>query len=133
VKHAVKPLDKQIGARIRAFRLQRKLSQEQVGEAIGVTFQQIQKYEKGWNRISGSRLVALCELLQVKAEQILGNGSGVFHDEPETLIALQDKQITRIVLALSQLPKARRAAVAQCLLLLVKAFQQPTGKRERDD
>jgi hypothetical protein len=80
----------------------------------------------------GSRLVKLCEVLRVKPEQLLGNGTGVLYDEPETLIALQDKDVTRIVMALSQLPKARRHAVAQCLLLLVKAFEQKIGVREHD-
>lgn len=117
-----KSLDKQIGAQLRLYRLQRKLSQTDVGKALGVTFQQVQKYENGVNRVSGSRLVKLCELLHVKAEQILGN-SGLSHDEPDALLVLQDKDISRMLTAINELPRARRRAVAQCFLLLVKAFQ----------
>lgn len=117
-------VDKAIGARVRLFRLQRKLSQTDVGKVLGVTFQQVQKYENGTNRVSGSRLVTLCELLHVKADQLLGNGSGVYVDQPDALIALQDKDVSRMLTAMNELPRSRRRAVAQCLLLLVKAFQQ---------
>jgi transcriptional regulator with XRE-family HTH domain len=60
-------LDKQIGARIRLYRLQRKLSQTQIADQLGVTFQQVQRYEKGTNRVGGSRLVKLCEVLHAPA------------------------------------------------------------------
>jgi transcriptional regulator with XRE-family HTH domain len=116
--------DRAIGVRMRALRLQRGLSQMQVGEKLGVTFQQIQKYESGRNRLAGSRLVMMCELLKCRATDLLGNGDGVFADEPDTLMALQDKDITRMLLAVNQLPRSKRRAVAQCLLLLVRAFQQ---------
>ena len=121
---ANKPLDKAIGARMRMYRLQRKLSQEAIADELGVTFQQIQKYEKGTNRVSGSRLVKLCDVLHVRPEQILGNGSGVYADQPDALIALQDKDVSRMLVAMNELSRPRRRAVAQCLLLLVKAFQQ---------
>lgn len=52
-------IDKVIGARIRAERLRRGMSQETLGKAIGVTFQQIQKYEKGVNRIAVSTLFGI--------------------------------------------------------------------------
>jgi transcriptional regulator with XRE-family HTH domain len=57
--------DVEVGQRVRAFRLQRGLSQEQLGDALGLTFQQVQKYEKGANRISASRLQHLCTILNV--------------------------------------------------------------------
>lgn len=49
-------LDKRIGARVRARRLEIAMSQERLAELLGVTFQQVQKYEKGVNRIAASRL-----------------------------------------------------------------------------
>jgi transcriptional regulator with XRE-family HTH domain len=55
--------DKLIGERIRAARLLAKLSQTQLGERIGVTFQQVQKYEKGVNRIGGGRMARVVEAL----------------------------------------------------------------------
>jgi transcriptional regulator with XRE-family HTH domain len=53
-----------IGERIRLRRIQVGMSQEQVGKALGVTFQQIQKYEKGANRVSSRRLVKIAEVLE---------------------------------------------------------------------
>ena len=110
----------------------RRLSQTQLGEHLGVTFQQIQKYERGTNRVSGARPVLLCEILDVKPEQILGNGHGVFADEPEVLAILQDKEMGRMLMAINRIPRQRRRAVVRCLWLLVSAFEQPTGAREDD-
>ena len=65
------PADKQIGDRIRSQRIVRKMSQEQLGNCLGVTFQQIQKYEKGVNRVSGARLVTLAEALKTSISALL--------------------------------------------------------------
>jgi transcriptional regulator with XRE-family HTH domain len=59
------PVDKFIGARLRARRLLVRMSQEKLGHALGITFQQIQKYEKGTNRISVSRLHQIAHVLGV--------------------------------------------------------------------
>jgi transcriptional regulator with XRE-family HTH domain len=59
------PTDERVGARIRALRLQAGLSQEKVGAKLGVTFQQLQKYEKGVNRVGPSRLEQLAKLFGV--------------------------------------------------------------------
>ena len=55
--------NKILGNRMRAFRQERKLTQNTVAQALGVSFQQIQKYERGTNRISAERFVALCHIL----------------------------------------------------------------------
>src|SRR3989454_12193285 len=60
-----KPADVYVGARIRMRRNMLGLSQTEMGEQIGVTFQQVQKYEKGVNRIGASRLLQICNVLQV--------------------------------------------------------------------
>jgi transcriptional regulator with XRE-family HTH domain len=59
------PRDAEIGQRVRTLRLQRGLSQTELGNLIGVTFQQVQKYEKGTNRISAGRLQRIAEVLTV--------------------------------------------------------------------
>ena len=59
------PRDAEIGQRVRALRLQRGLSQTELGQLISVTFQQVQKYEKGANRISAGRLQRIAEVLGV--------------------------------------------------------------------
>lgn len=59
------PVDIHVGRRLRLRREILKLSQEQVANAIGVTFQQIQKYEQGRNRVSSSRMFDLCQILNI--------------------------------------------------------------------
>jgi len=59
------PRDAEIGQRVRTLRLQRGLSQTELGSLINVTFQQVQKYEKGTNRISAGRLQRIAEVLTV--------------------------------------------------------------------
>ena len=58
-------LDRYVGNRMRVRRLEVGMSQEKLGEALGITFQQVQKYEKGTNRISASRLHELARVLGV--------------------------------------------------------------------
>jgi transcriptional regulator with XRE-family HTH domain len=57
--------DIEVGQRVRTFRLQKGLSQEKLGDALGLTFQQIQKYEKGTNRIGAGRIQRIAEILDV--------------------------------------------------------------------
>ena len=59
------PIDQHVGARVRLRRLSLGMSQDKLGESIGVTFQQIQKYEKGTNRIGASRLQDIARVLGV--------------------------------------------------------------------
>lgn len=61
-----KELDQVIGNKIRAARLQKGWNQSELGRAVGVTFQQIQKYENGSNRIAVSTLAPLCEALEIE-------------------------------------------------------------------
>ncbi|MCW2315808.1 Transcriptional regulator, contains XRE-family HTH domain [Rhodoblastus acidophilus] len=59
------PIDRHVGARVRMRRMMIGMSQEKLGEALGLTFQQVQKYEKGTNRISASRLQQISETLSI--------------------------------------------------------------------
>jgi transcriptional regulator with XRE-family HTH domain len=58
-------VDKAVGRNVRLHRMAAKLSQHELGRKIGVTFQQVQKYEKGTNRIGASRLNRISEVLDV--------------------------------------------------------------------
>jgi transcriptional regulator with XRE-family HTH domain len=58
-------VDKIIGRNLRSFRLQKNMSQEQIAAAVNLTFQQVQKYEKGTNRIGASRLQHISQILKV--------------------------------------------------------------------
>lgn len=77
-----------IGKRIRAARLARGLSQEKLGEVLGLTFQQVQKYEKGANRVSGSRLRTVARALDVSIGSLLGEGAHQpVHDDVITALS----------------------------------------------
>jgi transcriptional regulator with XRE-family HTH domain len=58
-------VDMHVGSRVRMRRMMLSMSQESLGDALGLTFQQVQKYEKGKNRISASRLQHISQILQV--------------------------------------------------------------------
>src|SRR5271155_3581940 len=64
-KKAPNPIDKHVGSRVLMRRMMLGMSQEKLGDALGITFQQVQKYEKGTNRISASRLQHASQILQV--------------------------------------------------------------------
>lgn len=72
----VDDIDRHIGARIRERRIILGLSQQALGERLGLTFQQVQKYEKGVNRVSGSRLVKMARALGVTVESLLPDSVG---------------------------------------------------------
>jgi transcriptional regulator with XRE-family HTH domain len=65
----IEPVDKLVGQNIRIFRTAKGVSQTELGALVGVTFQQIQKYEKGVNRVGSSRLAKIAQILQVPVGQ----------------------------------------------------------------
>jgi transcriptional regulator with XRE-family HTH domain len=64
-KKVPNPIDRHVGSRVRMRRMMLGMSQEKLGDALGLTFQQVQKYEKGANRIGASRLQQISQILQV--------------------------------------------------------------------
>jgi transcriptional regulator with XRE-family HTH domain len=64
-KKTPNPIDKHVGSRVRMRRMMLSMSQEKLGDALGLTFQQVQKYEKGTNRIGASRLQQISNILSV--------------------------------------------------------------------
>jgi transcriptional regulator with XRE-family HTH domain len=72
------PVDKYVGSRVRMRRIMLGMSQERLGEALGLTFQQVQKYEKGTNRVGASRIQQISEILQVPVSFLFEGGpSGI--------------------------------------------------------
>jgi transcriptional regulator with XRE-family HTH domain len=82
------PIDALVGLRIRAMRRAAGLSQEQLGAAIGVTFQQIQKYERGRNRVSASMIVRTAEALKVSPASLLPEREAATAHDPRSLSIL---------------------------------------------
>ncbi|MDI1265397.1 MAG: helix-turn-helix transcriptional regulator [bacterium] len=67
------PLDEMVGAKIRLFRTNRGMSQSLLAEKIGVSFQQVQKYEKGANRVGASRLSQIAAVLGISVGELFEN------------------------------------------------------------
>jgi transcriptional regulator with XRE-family HTH domain len=65
-------IDMKIGATIRMQRLELKMTQSDLGKALGVTFQQIQKYENGKNAVAATRIGDLCRILEISPNDLIG-------------------------------------------------------------
>lgn len=119
-----KPADIYVGGRVRRARLAKGMSQEALGAAIGLTFQQVQKYEKGTNRIGSSRLVQIAAVFgasvawffegfdpetgKAPVDALASFGTkGQDHDLAEAFLAIQDTEVRRLFVALMR-------AVAGC-------------------
>ncbi len=77
------PVDVLVGQNIRICRLQKGLSQGELGRRIGVTFQQVQKYEKGANRVGASRLTLIADVLGVPISTLFDGAPTAAHSAPE--------------------------------------------------
>lgn len=112
------PIDVIVGANMRSIRLQRGLSQQELGRALGITFQQIQKYEKGTNRLSASRMVHMAGVLGVRPEAFLqGTRSHPSKDQKKDAppILAVSSRAQRIALAFDRLPAEKQKVVAAVL------------------
>ena len=84
--------DKILGSRMKAYREIAGISQSELGDAVGVTFQQIQKYEHGTNKISVVRLLEICEALKVSITNVLNGLSDETLDHATPLIVSDNAQ-----------------------------------------
>src|SRR3989440_555892 len=100
------PIDKYVGSRVRMRRIMLGMSQEKLGDALGLTFQQIQKYEKGTNRVGASRLQQIADALQVHVsfmfEGAPGGGGGGGMSEAASPAYVSDFLATSDGLALTK-------------------------------
>lgn len=122
-RRSANPLDVAIGARLRVRRRAAGLSQQKLAERLGVTFQQVQKYERGANRIAGSTLIGIAEALETPASYFLGEGaSGAINDESIVNIAQRGaSDLLRQYVHITS-PKIRAA-----VLQLVRALAEERG------
>lgn len=86
------PIDAVIGNRVRIRRMSLNISQTALGDALGMTYQQVQKYEKGTNRILASRLVHIARLLKTPLAFFYDNLDGA--DTPATVTHYTGEAIT---------------------------------------
>jgi transcriptional regulator with XRE-family HTH domain len=110
------PKDVEVGRRVRAFRLNKGLSQEKLGDELGITFQQVQKYEKGVNRIGAGRLQRIAEILGVPVSEFFASSgsapsAGNLYELVDTASAL------RLLRAYARIPDPQ---VKQAVTVLVE-------------
>lgn len=128
-KKTPNPIDVYVGSRIRLRRNMLGLSQEKLAEGLGVTFQQVQKYEKGSNRVGASRLQAVSNILNVPVSFFFDNGpTALVEGSGPTERGAQPDELISFVsskegLALNRaFAKVTDAKVRAKLLNLVKAL-----------
>ncbi|MCH8685712.1 helix-turn-helix domain-containing protein [Pedomonas mirosovicensis] len=113
-------LDREVAARVRAQRLASGLTQTELGKRIGVTFQQIQKYENGSNRLTAGKLIILSEILGVPVEQFLVESAPAHRPQPSPALS-----------ALAPEPSGGSRSVHREVLELVRGFARIEDARTR--
>jgi transcriptional regulator with XRE-family HTH domain len=133
-KKQANPIDAQVGHRVRLRRMLIGMSQEKLGELLGLTFQQVQKYEKGVNRIGAGRLFHVAQILGVPIEyfyegvvdQLPGAATGFAEDagRPPVMEFLSSGEGLQLSLAFMRIKDAK---VRKRVLDLVKSLGEETG------
>ena len=118
----VDSVERNICERVRLARLARRMSQRALGDAIGVTFQQIQKYENGSNRISAGRLVKIAEALSMDVRDLLrgeiSDGSRAVREAASRVPLLEQTDVD-IVQAISSIPNPNLKSALRHLVVLL--------------
>src|SRR5215472_14729257 len=116
------PVDIAVGARIRLLRKVRGMSQQSLAEAAGVTFQQIQKYERGANRVSASMLSRIAGTLQAPVAEMFGETSPASSAIDEVAGLLSEPGALELLRAYARLPRgAPRASLVEFVRSLTAA------------
>jgi transcriptional regulator with XRE-family HTH domain len=127
------PVDRHVGSRVRMRRIMLGMSQEKLGEGLGLTFQQIQKYEKGTNRIGASRIQHISEILQVPVSFLFEGspGSSTHFDEAPSPTYVADFLATAEGLALIR--AFTRVSDIKLRRAIVDLVELIAGSREEAD
>jgi len=113
------PVDVAVGRRLRACRLAAGLSQDRLAAALGITFQQVQKYESGHNRISASRIWEVCRVLCIPVEALF---AGVGQPAPAACPAATEREFADLAASFGGIGDARvRAALRRISRALAAA------------
>ena len=117
--------DVEVGRRVRAIRLERDMSQSALGKLLGVTFQQVQKYEKGVNRVGAGRLVRVAEALDVPVSFFFGATDIESSDTRAILGFLDTSYALRLLRAFSRIPQSE---IQRAVVDLVESIAPPSAE-----
>lgn len=128
------PVDVYVGTRLKVRRMELGLSQNKLGEMTGITFQQVQKYEKGLNRIGSSRLYEFAKILKVPVSyffeqyELTFGQNGVFSDNKASF---DDKDISEkeIITLIKNFSAIKDPMVRKSIIALAKTL----SKKEDED
>ncbi len=122
-KRGPNAIDRQVGVRMRMRRLMLDMSQQKLAAALGLTFQQVQKYEKGSNRIGAGRLHELAEILQVPVSFFFEDFPAPGRKQAALPSYMSDFLATADGLALTRaFMSIRDARQRRCVVILVEAM-----------
>lgn len=119
------PIDVSVGARIRLARKALGLSQQALAESVGITFQQIQKYERGANRVSASMLAKIARTLETPVAELFGANDGARGLTDALANLLGEPGALDLLRTYVRLPRACRPALVAFLAALGKS--EPNG------
>jgi transcriptional regulator with XRE-family HTH domain len=115
----IEPHDVEVGRRIRVRRLERQMSQTELADQLGVTFQQVQKYEKGVNRVGAARLQRIADALEVPISFFFSVGD---RNSPEAVMPfLETAHAVRLMRAFASISDP---AIQRSVLDLVERIAQ---------
>jgi transcriptional regulator with XRE-family HTH domain len=113
------PVDVAVGNRVRELRTRAGLSQTDLGEKLGVSFQQVQKYEKGVNRMGASRLIQICDALKVSIADVFDGVESTVGAAQKTLADPEAMRIARDIQRIEN--ESMRMAVKQLVRTMSRA------------
>ncbi|HEX5380593.1 MAG TPA: helix-turn-helix transcriptional regulator [Phenylobacterium sp.] len=117
-KHAADKSDVMVGRRLRQIRQSKGFSLDALASLIGVSFQQIQKYEQGTNRLSVSTLMRIADALQVSVHEFLDFDIAATRSCREALAFLDSDEAIDLMRAFARIPKGPRRRVLQDMITL---------------
>jgi transcriptional regulator with XRE-family HTH domain len=134
---AANPVDVHVGTRVRLRRQVLKMSQEKLGDKLGVTFQQVQKYERGSNRIGASRLWKISEVMDVPVNFFFDGLSesyarGEFAEDDQMPIVYEFINSTDGVSLAKAVSQIKSKAVRRQLLELARAMAKDSSGEEEE-
>ena len=121
VSRRLEPLDVLVGKRIRTQRLLRKMSQSELGKQLGITFQQIQKYESGVNRVGAGRLQSIAKIFELPVNVFFGEDNATQDASEATNEAvLNFLNTARAVKLVKDFARVKDPALQQAIVTLVE-------------
>jgi transcriptional regulator with XRE-family HTH domain len=124
IKEDIDPIDIAVGATLRRLRQERDLSQQALGRTLGMSQQQVQKYERGINRISASMLVRAAQVLEVQPSELLPRTNTPDQGDYDTKLAIPGAQELLDGYAAIKVVQQRSA-----VLTMVRSMQDPDLSR----